>query len=620
MNREIPLITDTYPDPEKGTGAVKITPAHDANDYEVGIRHGLPMPVVMDDSAKINDLGGPYAGMDRYAARKKIVEDLDAGGFLDHIEDKEIALIISERSGEVIEPLLSEQWFARMSELAAPAIQVVKEGKIHFFPERYDRIYLEWMENIRDWNISRQLWWGHRVPIYYTEEGDAFAGLSWDDAQVKAGDKKIVRQDEDVLDTWFSSGLWPFATLGWPEETKDLKDRYPTNVLITDRNIIYLWVARMIMMGLDFMHEIPFSDVFIYATVLNEKGQRMSKSLGTGVDPMDVIPKIGGDALRYTLLGQAGANQDIRYSEKRTEEARNFCNKIWNASRFVMMNIEEPVDVAGTPPAGLEIIDQWLLSRLHRLVKTVGESLDSYDIQPAAQALYTFFWSELCDWYIEVSKSRLQDPAQRQVPQWILLKSIESFLIMMHPIMPHITEEVYSHFPIKSKAKFVMSARWPEVPEAFASPDDEAKVERWFEITRAIRALRAGVDLTAGRSVPEAYYEGDLQGGEGLVASQAWIEQLKQGRPAGKFISATVEGVDLHLPTEGLIDEEKEIARIEKDLEKLNLDLEKVKSQLANPTFVERAKPEVVEAARKNLVELEEKIGKIDERRKLFGG
>lgn len=620
MNREIPLITDTYPDPEKGTGAVKITPAHDANDYEVGVRHGLDMPVVMDESAKINELGGPYAGLDRYAARKKIVEDLEAGGFLVKVEDREIALSISERSGEVIEPLLSEQWFARMSELASPAIQVVKDGKVKFYPERYDRIYLEWMENIRDWNISRQLWWGHRVPVYYTEDGTPFAALSWDDAQAKAGDAKIVRQDEDVLDTWFSSGLWPFATLGWPEKTTDLAERYPTDVLITDRNIIYLWVARMIMMGMDFMKEIPFHDVFIYATVLNEKGQRMSKSLGTGVDPMDVIPKIGGDALRNTLLSQAGANQDIRYSEKRTEEARNFCNKIWNASRFVIMNVEAPVNVSGDPLADLEIVDRWLLSRLHRLVKTVGDSLDTYDIQPAAQALYAFFWGELCDWYIEVSKGRLQNESTRHVPQWVLLKSIESFLIMIHPIMPHITEEVYSHLPIEGKSAFVMSADWPALPDSFFQPEEEARVERWFAITRAFRALRASVDLTAGRAIAEAYVEGDLDGGESVIASQGWIENLKVGRPSGKFISATIEGVDIHLPIEGLIDQDKERARLEKELEKLGQEKAKLEAQLANSTFVERAKPEVVEAAKANLADLEDRIGKTEERKSLFGG
>jgi len=423
LGREIPLIADPYPDPEFGTGAVKITPAHDANDYEVGVRHGLEMPVVLDDSAKINALGGPYAGMDRYAARKKIVEDLEALGLLEKIEEKPIALIISDRSGEVIEPLLSEQWFARMSELAGPAIEAVTSGRVTFTPERFTRIYLDWMENIRDWNVSRQLWWGHRVPVYYTEDGEAFAAMSWEDAQSKAGDKKILRQDDDVLDTWFSSGLWPFATLGWPAETTDLQERYPTSALITDRNILYLWVARMMMMGLDFCGEIPFGSVFIYATVLNEKGQRMSKSLGTGVDPMDVIPKVGADALRYTLLSQVGDNQDLRYSEKRTEEARNLCNKIWNATRFVLMNIDEGAvfDMEATPDA-LEIVDRWLLSRLYHVVNEVDAAYARYDLQVAAQTLYAFFWNELCDWYIEVSKARLGDPAQRHIPQWVLLK------------------------------------------------------------------------------------------------------------------------------------------------------------------------------------------------------
>ncbi|HRI43937.1 MAG TPA: valine--tRNA ligase [Fimbriimonadaceae bacterium] len=619
MNREIPLITDTYPDPEKGTGAVKITPAHDANDYEVGVRHGLGMPVVMDDSARINELGGPYAGLDRYAARKKIVEDLEAGGFLDHVEDKEIALIISERSGEVIEPLLSEQWFARMSELAEPAIRAVQERETNFFPERYERIYMEWMENIRDWNISRQLWWGHRIPVYYTADGEAFAALSWDEAQAKAGAKAIARQDDDVLDTWFSSGLWPFATLGWPAETDDLKERYPTDVLITDRNILYLWVARMMMMGLDFMKEVPFHDVFIYATVLNEKGQRMSKSLGTGIDPMEVIERIGGDAIRYTLLSQAGANQDIRYSERKTEEARNFCNKIWNASRFVMMNVDSPIDISNDPPNELAIVDRWLLSRLHHLDNAVRDSLDGYDIQPAAQALYEFFWSELCDWYIEVSKSRLQDPATKAVPQWVLLRSIASFLAMMHPIMPHITEEIYSHLPIQDKAEFLMASRWPEVPPSFRDEESERRVERWFEITRALRALRAEAGLAAMRSVPVAYAEGDLDGGEWVIASQAWVEAFTIGKPNGQCLSAMVQGVELFLPIEGLIDLDKERERLTKEIDKLSAELNKVKAQLDNPMFRERAKPEAVEKLTDNAADLTERLAKAEERLTAFG-
>ena len=408
VNRKIPIIADVYPDPEFGSGAVKITPAHDANDYAVGQRHNLPMPVILDERAKVTAEGGVYAGLDRIEARKRIVADLEEGGFLERIDDHEIALVVSERSGEPIEPLLSEQWFADQVELAKPVLKAMEEGAIRFTPERYNRIFVEWLENIRDWTLSRQLWWGHRIPVYYDAEGNAFAALSWDDAQAKAGDAKIVRQDDDVLDTWFSSGLWPFAVLGWPETTEDLKTRYPTSTLVTDRNIINLWVARMSMMSLDLLGTVPFHDVFIYATVLTEDGRRMSKSLGTGVDPMGVIETVGADAIRFTLLSQTGSNQDIRYSEKKTEESRNFCNKIWNATRFVLMNTPDgkPSESGPLAPA-----DQWILSRLHATESAVKQAYEQFDLQVASQHLYKFWWSELCDWYIEVTKSRLTNPA-----------------------------------------------------------------------------------------------------------------------------------------------------------------------------------------------------------------
>lgn len=613
-DREIPLIADIYPDPEFGTGAVKITPAHDPNDFGVGQRHSLEMPVVLDERAKMTGDSGPYHGLDRYDARKRIVADLEEQGFLEKVEDHDINLIVSERSGEVIEPLLSEQWFCDQAALAAPAIEAVKSGKITFTPDRYNRIFLDWMENIREWCVSRQLWWGHRIPIYYTEDGTAFAALSEKDAQLKAGDKKIVRQEEDVLDTWFSSGLWPFATLGWPEETEDLKRFYPTSMLITDRNIINLWVARMIMMGIDFRKDIPFSQVMIYATVLTEDGRRMSKSLGTGVDPMEVIEKIGADPLRYTLMSQTGANQDIRYSERKTEEARNFCNKIWNATRFVLMNLD-----AGMPsePSVLEDSDRWLLSRLYATERAVREGYEAADLQSACQALYRFFWSELCDWYIEVSKSRLADPSQRQTPQWVLLTAIEAFLKMLHPVMPHLTEELYSHLPVPGKAPFLMIASWPSLPESYSQPETEAAVERVFEITRALRALRADLDLTPGKVVPVAYYEGDLGDGESVVRSQAWATELLPGRPAGRFVSAHRLGVDLHLPIEGLIDPEK-IVRLGKELEKTRSDMDKLAAKLSNPQFVERAKPEVVEKDRALLAELGERVKKLDEQMRLF--
>lgn len=616
MDREIPLVADIYPDPEFGSGAVKITPAHDANDYEVGVRHNLPMPVVLNEVAKVTEEGGAYAGLDRYEARKRVVADLEDQGFLVKIEDHEIALIISERSGEVIEPLLSEEWFCKQTELAKPAIEAVKQGKIDFVPERYQKIFLDWMENIRDWNISRRLWWGHRIPVYYTEEGKAFAAHSWEEAQEKAGDQKIVRQEDDVLDTWFSSGLWPFATLGWPEQTDDLKQFYPTNLLVTAQEILYLWVARMIMMGLDCAHDIPFSQVYIYATVLTEDGKRMSKSLGTGVDPMDVIEKVGADALRFTLLSQTGYNQDIRYSERRTEDARNFCNKIWNAVRFVLLNVED----TPTKPAALEDSDKWLLSRLYETERIVSAAYESYDNQTASQALYKFFWSELCDWYIEVSKPRLNDPASRATPQWVLLTCIEAFLIMLHPVMPHLTEEVYSHLPLADKAPFIMSAKWPELPKEFHQPDVEARIERIFDITRGLRALRAELGLAAMKTAPVVYFEGDLSGGESVVRSQAWVEDLRPGKPSDQFVSTTISGVDLHLPLGDLVDKEKELGRLVREEEKISGDLVKLDQRLSNPDFISRAKPEVIDRDRSAADELRAKLEKIQERKKLFGG
>lgn len=616
MNREIPLLADIYPDPEFGSGAVKITPAHDANDFQVGVRHKLPMPVLLDESGCITAEGGVYAGLDRNEARKRVVADLEELGFLEKVEDYDIALMISERSGVAVEPLLSEQWFANQKELAKPAIEAVKAGKTTFVPERYKEIYLDWMENIHEWTLSRQLWWGHRIPVYYDSENNAYAALSWEEAQNKAGDKKIVRQDDDVLDTWFSSGLWPFATLGWPDKTADLEHYYPTSVLVTDRNILYLWVARMMMMGLDCMHEIPFHQVYIYATVLTEDGRRMSKSLGTGVDPIQVIDNIGADALRYTLLSQTGYNQDIRYSERKTEEARNFCNKIWNAVRFTLMNVE------GTPqkPKEFHATDSWLLSRLAATEKIVRESYEAYDNQSAATALHRFFWSELCDWYIEVSKKRLMSPQTREAPQWVLLTCIDAFARMMHPIMPHITEEVYSYLPIENKAPFAMSAEWPTMPAEYSQPDLEGRVERTFTITRAMRALRADLGLAAMKPIPSAYYEGDLWGGEDIVASQAWIESLKQGRPpqGTKFISTSIEGVDLHLPVEGLIDIDKELSRLQKEEEKLLAELTRVDSQLGNPLFMERAKPEVVSKLVESAASVRERLEKIRAQRALF--
>lgn len=614
VGRELPLIEDIYPDPAFGTGAVKITPAHDPNDYAVGIRHGLDMPIVLDPHARIS-LEGPYFGMDRNEARKQIVADLAEQGFLVDVEDHDIPIVISDRSGEVIEPLLSEQWFCDQAKLAGRVIEGVQAGEIHFHPARYERIFVDWMENIREWCISRQLWWGHRIPVYYTEDGQAIAALSWSAAQAKAGSSKIVSQDEDVLDTWFSSGLWPFATLGWPEQTEDLKRFYPTQCLVTDRNIINLWVARMTMMGYDLTGERPFQDVAIYATVMREDGRRMSKSLGTGIDPMEVITSIGADAMRYTLLSQTGDNQELRYSERKTAEARNFANKIWNATRFVLMNVSAPP----ARPSSLEPVDRWMLSRLHATEALVRNAYDMYDIQGACQALYRFFWGELCDWYIEISKPRLSDPAQCGTPQWVLVTCLEAFLKMMHPVMPHLTEELYSYLPLEGKSPFLMASSWPAPPASFVDKEAEEQLEKVFAITTAMRSLRAEVGLAAMRAIPLAFYEGSLDGSEAVLASQAWVTELRQGRPAsGGYVSASVMGVDLHLPIEGLIDVEKELARIDKDETKLADERTRLAARLADPVFAERAKPEVVAQSRERVQEIDSEMAKLEHRRAMF--
>ncbi|MBS1717082.1 MAG: valine--tRNA ligase [Armatimonadetes bacterium] len=615
MNREIPLIADTYPDPEFGSGAVKITPAHDPNDYEVGVRHKLEMPMMMDEQGKVTAFGGPYAGLDRHEARKRVVADLEEQGFLIKIEDHEIPLIVSERSGEVIEPLLSEQWFVKQTELAKPAIQSVLDGSISFVPDRYNRIFLDWMENIRDWNISRKLWWGHRIPIYYAEDGTFVAALSWDEAEKKAG-KKIVRQDDEVLDTWFSSGLWPFATLGWPEQTEDLKNHYPTSVLVTDRNIINLWVARMIMMGLDQMKEIPFSKVLIHPTVLTEDGRRMSKSLGTGVDPEGVIDRVGADSLRYTLLSQAGSNQDIRYSEKRVDEARNFCNKIWNAARFLLMNLDE----VPSEPGHLEDVDKWILSRLAATEAIARNAYDGFEMQDACQGLYRFFWSELCDWYIEVSKPRLNDPQMKKTPQWVLLRCFEAFLTMMHPVMPFITEEIYEKLPVQKKpdSPFIMHADWPSDLGKWRNEAIEHKIDRALAITRALRALRAELEIPAMTPAAEAYFVGDLAGVEDLVASQAWITTLKAGKPTARSISSSVEDIEIYLPFGEGIDVDKILQRLQREQEKLTKDATTLDARLNSPDFISRAKPEVVERDRELRESVAKQLEQTRERIKLF--
>ena len=612
VGREIPLIADMYPDPAFGTGAVKITPGHDANDFEVGQRHGLKTLVVFDETAKVN-AEGPYHGLDRKAARDRIVADLEEQGFLEKVDDHDIALVVSQRSNEPVEPMASEQWFVRQSELAKPAAEAARAGRIKFVPERYGDEFVEWLENIRDWCVSRQLWWGHRIPVYYTEDGTPFAALSQEDAERKAG-RPIVRQDEDVLDTWFSSGLWPFATLGWPEATAELERYYSTSVLVTSRDIMYLWVARMAMMGLDFVGEVPFHEVYIYATILTKDGKRMSKSLGTGVDPLDVIETKGADALRLALFSQTGHNQAIRYDEKRAMESGTFCNKVWNAARFVQMNLE---GYEGSEPDDLEQVDRWILSRLANAAESCTRGIEEYDMQAAMKALQEFFWDEFADWYIEVSKPRLTDPQKRSTPQWVLMRCFDVFLRLLHPFLPFITEELAHRMGFITEGEFLLQTEWPANLPRYA--EAESEVTTWMEQVRAVRALRAEIGLAALRSAPALHFVGPLANRE-FVASQAWFGQVIEGRPTGVAVATTGAGVDFYIPVEGLVDTEAEVARLRREAEKFAAERVKITQRLDSPDFRSRAKPEVVERDEARVAELDSLLAKTAERIAMFGG
>jgi valyl-tRNA synthetase len=607
----IPLIADEYPDPEFGTGAVKITPAHDPNDFLVGQRMGLDfndpkqVPVCIGEDGRIHFPGSPYDGLDRFEARKRIVADLEAEGYLEKVEDYDIPLKISDRSGQVIEPLLSEQWFCSMHSLAAPAIVAVRSKKIKFTPERYSDVYLRWMEDIRDWCLSRQLWWGHRIPIYYDDECKPIAAKSEADAMAIAGGP--VTQDPDVLDTWFSSALWPFATLGWPEKTDDLAKFYPSNVLVTARDIIYLWVARMIMDGLDRVDEIPFHDVYIYATVLTEDGKRMSKSLGTGLDPLEYIDSFGADAMRFALLIQTGHNQEIRFGEKRIEEARNFCNKIWNASRFALMHLngEAPSKIA---PERLE--DKWILSRMSFCGASVEAALREYNMMEACKALHDFFWSEFCDWYIELAKHRLE--SGEAAPRAIIRNILDRFCKWAHPFMPHITDEIWHMLPGVDPDAFLDYSDWPVGGERDESAESE--MARNQEIVRAIRSLRQDAGITPKQTLPLLFASGDNFDAE-IVRSQTWFGNIDRSTPEGASVGTVAEGVEFKLPLAGLIDKGKELARLDREEEKISRDLDSTLRRLNNPEFTHRAKPEVVQRDRQTAADLQEKLAKLAERR-----
>ncbi|WP_040731093.1 valine--tRNA ligase [Paenibacillus dendritiformis] len=621
VGREIPIIADDYVDKEFGSGAVKITPAHDPNDFEMGLRHDLPQINVMDESGKMNEAAGSYQGLDRAECRKQIVKDLQAQGVLIKIEDHVHQVGHSERTGAVVEPYLSTQWFVKMKPLAEAAIEAQKNGKgVRFVPERFEKTYLQWIENVRDWCISRQLWWGHRIPAWYCEDCGHMTVAREDAASCSSCGSAKLRQDEDVLDTWFSSALWPFSTLGWPEQTDDLKRYYPTNVLVTGYDIIYFWVARMIFTALEFTGEIPFKDVLMHGLVRDADGRKMSKSLGNGVDPLEVIEKYGADAMRFMISTSSTPGQDLRFRWERVEQARNFANKIWNASRFALMNLEgftyEDIDLSGK----LGTADRWILHRLNETARDITRLMDAYEFGETGRVLYNFIWDDLCDWYIEFAKLSLYngDEAAKKTTQSVLAYVLDRTLRMIHPFMPFISEEIWQHLPHQGDT--ITLAAWPEYDAAFEAPDAVSEMSLLMDMIRAVRNIRAEVNVPMSKKIEllvkpaNAEYDRNINNNieyvERFCGTSKLSVDLNASAP-GKAMTAVVTGAELYLPLAGLIDIEQEIARLEKEVEHLNKEVERVEKKLSNEGFMAKAPEKVVAEERAKLQDYSGKRDKV---------
>jgi len=617
VGREMPVIADDYVDPSFGTGALKITPAHDPNDFEVGVRHNLPQVKVINQEGKMSVEAGPhYQGLDRYECRKKIVRDLESGGYLVKTEDHAHAVGHCYRCNTVIEPMLSRQWFVKMKPLAEPAVRAVREGRVRFVPERFSKVYLNWMENIRDWCISRQLWWGHRIPVWYCKECGEMTVSQKPVSRCSQCGSSNVEQDPDVLDTWFSSALWPFSTLGWPKKNLELAYYYPTSVLVTGRDIIFFWVARMIFSGLAFMNEVPFKDVFIHGLVLDALGRKMSKSLGNGVDPIDVIESHGADSLRFMLVTGNTPGNDLRFHFERLDGARNFANKLWNASRFALMNLAD-FDPEGRPGPHT-LADRWIISRYHSAVADITRFLEAYELGEAARVLYEFIWSEFCDWYIELAKPRLYGkttPEDRYTAQHVLSSVLKGILKLLHPFMPFITEEIWQHMP--GRGVTVMCASWPVARDELADPEAEKEMAVLMDVTRAIRHIRSEMNIPPGRKVEVLLAVPEESVRELLKKGTEYIQILTNGAikifpaladaPENAAHAVTARGVEVFVPLKGLIDIGKETVRLKKELSAVEKDLARVRGKLKNPAFLAKAPAEVVD---KEKVKEEEFIAK----------
>ena len=617
VGRKIPVIADDYVDIEFGTGAVKITPGHDPNDFEVGQRHNLEVITVLTEDAKITEDYPKYAGMDRYEAREAIVKDLEEGGFLIEIEDYTHNVGTCYRCGTTIEPRVSLQWFVKMETLAKPAIEAVRDGRTKFVPERFSKNYFNWMEDIRDWCISRQLWWGHRIPAFYCDDcGEIVVTKEASAVCPKCG--KPMRQDPDTLDTWFSSALWPFSTLGWPAKTEDLERFYPTDTLVTGYDIITFWVSRMMVAGMAHMDQVPFKDVLIHGLVRDSQGRKMSKSLGNGIDPLEIIENHGADALRFALVTGNAPGNDQRFQEDKILMGRNLSNKIWNAMRFVIMNMEDEVDYSALDTSKYTLEDKWILTKLHNVVAEATTNIDNYDFGVALSKIVDFIWDNFCDWYIEICKSRLFDEKceTRLEAQYLLNYVLGVSMQLLHPFMPFLTEEVYSNLVLDGKAESIMISDWPDADKIPASPDEAEMMETLMDAIRGIRAVRKEMDVAPSRKAhiivvtPSDKTASMFVNGEGFLARLASVSGLetrkdKEGIPS-TAVAAMFKGGEIYLPLEDLIDISKELERLGKEKERLEGEIKRVSGKLSNESFVSKAPAAVVDQERAKLVKYEE--------------